>query len=112
MTHAEYGVPDAVIVARKHEINPSSVVWELGPPSRWLQRFVEHLADDATGSQEWKQEPYSDEITGWYLTWLRSRQRCVLFDDLPFRGDLWQSAEERMERLAWWAEVKLQFEDA
>jgi hypothetical protein len=36
----------------------------------------------------------------------------VLFDDLPFRGELWQSAEERMSRLAWWAEVKLQFEDA
>jgi hypothetical protein len=108
--NAILGRPDGVLEGRRVKTTATGVVWEFGPPGELLQEYVSGLADKVSGSELWRHEADADEFTGWLLTWKGAATRPIRFDDTPLRGDLWQSAEDELKRIAFWVDVKLRLE--
>lgn len=109
--YAVLGAVWGVIEARKTLIRPSSVVWTFGPPGRQLQRWVAELADDLEPGPGWREPEAARLIGGWHEAWIDALKRPFRFDDEPYRGDLWTSAEDRLEKLAWWCRLKIKWHE-
>lgn len=83
--------------------------WRAGPPGRRLQRFVEALAYDACGVYSLPLPEDHEGLGDWESKISEAGERTVVICDRHWRGDMWTSAESRLESIARSAGVKLEF---
>jgi hypothetical protein len=108
-SYAVLGASWGVVEARKLRITTTSVVWEFGPPGTVLQRWVDELADDLWPGSGWRDPEHVRLVGGWHEAWRAAAERPFVFNDQPYRGDLWTNAEDYMDKLAWWAHLKIKW---
>jgi hypothetical protein len=92
---------------------PAGVVWIVGPPGKWLQRYVREWAREVEG-YGWEEPERLDDPLSWLNKYHLAARQPVAIDEREVWGEwaMWTSMRERMTSEATWIGCKLEFLDS